>query len=307
MEIRIQVIIDNDQRTHRDIARWERTSLASETLGLQLDETRALLQTSQEAMVSAQADDYLAKQAGCPHCGRVHRLKGRHEIVVRSLFGTLRLGSPRFRHCSCQGPVSPETRKSFSPLAEALPDRTLPERLYLESKWASLVSYGVTARLFAEVLPLDGQINANGIRRHTHRVARRCEKDLLAEPDTEPRAEEWPRDNIPPPKPAITVGLDGGYIRSRDAPNRNERWFEVIAGKSTVQQGTSSCFAFVHRLDRHARARIGAVLRSQSLVYHQAVTSSPMAGTRCDRGPRDCIRGLSMSSIGFTSLCALPC
>ena len=79
-------------------------------------------------------------------------------------------------------------------------------------------------------------------------------------------------DNIPPPKPAITVGLDGGYIRSRDAPNRNEGWFEVIAGKSTVQQGSSSCFAFVHRLDRHARARIGSILKSQGLVYHQPVT-----------------------------------
>jgi hypothetical protein len=95
---------------------------------------------------------------------------------------------------------------------------------------------------------------------------------LLAEPDTEPRAEEWPTDNIPPPKPGITVGLDGGYIRSRDAPSRNEGWFEVIAGKSTVQQGGSSCFAFVHRLDRHARARIRSVLKSQGLVYHQPVT-----------------------------------
>jgi hypothetical protein len=162
--------------------------------------------------------------------------------------------------------------KSFSPLAAALPDRALPERLYLESKWASLVSYGVTARLLEDVLPLDGHVNANGIRRHTHRVARRCEGDLLAEQDTEPRAEEWPTDNIPPPKPAITVGLDGGYIRSRDAPNRNEGWFEVIAGKSTVHQGGSSCFAFVHRLDRHARARIGSVLKSHGLVYRQPVT-----------------------------------
>ena len=41
MEIRIQVIIDNEERTRRDIARWERTSLTSETLGLQLDEARA--------------------------------------------------------------------------------------------------------------------------------------------------------------------------------------------------------------------------------------------------------------------------
>jgi hypothetical protein len=34
MEIRIQVIVDNDERTRRDIARWDRTSLASGTLGL---------------------------------------------------------------------------------------------------------------------------------------------------------------------------------------------------------------------------------------------------------------------------------
>src|SRR5258708_15312860 len=199
MEIRIQVIVDNDERTRRDIARWDRTSLASETLGLQLDEAKALLQASQEAIVRAQVDSYLAKRAACYHCGRTHRLKGGHEIVVRSLFGTLRLGSPRFRHCSCQDGGSPDGGKSFSPLAAALPERTLPERLYLESKWASLVSYG-------------------------------------------------------------------------DAPNRNEGWFEVIAGKSPVQQGGSSCFAFVHRLDRHALARIGSVLKSQGLVYHQPVT-----------------------------------
>lgn len=113
MEIRIQVIIDNDERTRRDIAHWDRPSLTSETLGLQLDEARALLQASQEAMVSAQVESYLAKQAGCPHCGRVHRLKGRYEIVVRSLFGTLRLGSPRFRHCSCQGSGSPSSDKKL--------------------------------------------------------------------------------------------------------------------------------------------------------------------------------------------------
>jgi hypothetical protein len=109
-------------------------------------------------MVSAQVDAYLAKQAACPHCGGRHRLKGRHEIVVRSLFGTLRLGSPRLRHCSCQESSSLAAAKSFS--------------------------------------PLDGQVNANGIRRNTYRVTRRCEEDFQAEQDIEPRAEEWPTDNI---------------------------------------------------------------------------------------------------------------
>jgi hypothetical protein len=272
MEIRIQLIVDNDEQTRRDIAHWERKALASDTLGLQIDEARALLQVSQDALVGAQVESFLAKQAVCSHCGRAHRLKGRHSIVVRSLFGTLRLGSPRYRRCSCEGSKSQGAAKSFSPLAKALPDRTLPERLYLESKWASLVSYGVTARMLEEVLPLEDQINANGIRRHTHGVARRCEADLLAESDTEPRAEEWPTNNIPPPKPAITVGLDGGYVRWRDAPSRNEGWFEVIAGKSMVQDGRSDCFAFVQRTDKHARARIGSLLKSQGMVYHQPVT-----------------------------------
>lgn len=53
-----------------------------------------------------------------------------------------------------------------------------------------------------------------------------------------------------------------------NAPTRNEGWFEVIA---TVQKGLSRCFAFVHRLDRHARARVGSVLKSQGLAYHQPV------------------------------------
>ncbi len=38
MEIRIQLIVDNDEQTRRDIAHWERKALASDTLGLQIDE-----------------------------------------------------------------------------------------------------------------------------------------------------------------------------------------------------------------------------------------------------------------------------
>lgn len=60
MEIRIQVIIDNDERSRRDIVRWERTALAPETLGLQLGEAKALLQASRKAMVAAQIDAFLA-------------------------------------------------------------------------------------------------------------------------------------------------------------------------------------------------------------------------------------------------------
>jgi len=43
--------------------------------------------------------------------------------MVRTLFGTLRLPSPRWYRCQCR---AAETQ-TFSPLAELLPERTTPE------------------------------------------------------------------------------------------------------------------------------------------------------------------------------------
>jgi hypothetical protein len=43
----------------------------------------------------------LAAQVACPACGAARRHKDARKIVVRSLFGVLRLASPRWWHCSC--------------------------------------------------------------------------------------------------------------------------------------------------------------------------------------------------------------
>src|SRR5688500_7861570 len=42
----------------------------------------------------------------------------------------------------------------FSPLAELFTGHTAPELLYLESRWASLISFGMTAALLKDVLPV---------------------------------------------------------------------------------------------------------------------------------------------------------
>ena len=44
-----------------------------------------------------------------------------------------------------------------------LTENTSPELLYLESKWASLVSFGVTVDLLKDVLPID-RANASTVR-----------------------------------------------------------------------------------------------------------------------------------------------
>jgi hypothetical protein len=50
--------------------------------------------------------------------------------------------------CGRQGP------QSSNPLAELLAERTSPELAYLETKFAALVSYGLTIKLLEEVLPI---------------------------------------------------------------------------------------------------------------------------------------------------------
>jgi hypothetical protein len=69
---------------------------------------------------------------------------------------------------------------SFSPLAALLPERTTPDLLYLETKWAVLMSYGLTVKLLQDVLPIDEPLEAVTIRNHVLTVAQRLE-DALGE------------------------------------------------------------------------------------------------------------------------------
>ena len=63
-------------------------------------------------------------------------------------------------------------------MAELLPNHTLPELLFLETKWASLMSYGMTSKLLQDVLPIDEPVNTFTIRQHVADVAERLEQEL---------------------------------------------------------------------------------------------------------------------------------
>jgi hypothetical protein len=141
MRVRVQVIVESDGDTPptvHEVACVERGYLGIHTLGLHLAEAKELLQqVVQGVVIAGQAQQALAEQVRCPACGRARRHKDAATIVLRTLFGTLRLRSPRWWHCPCQ----PQSSRTFSPLAAARRERTTPELLYLESKFAGLVSY----------------------------------------------------------------------------------------------------------------------------------------------------------------------
>jgi hypothetical protein len=141
MKIKVQVVVESESKEYElleTISQLERGSLRPEELGLTLKEAKDLLKGIQQVMVKTQTEEYLEQQSLCPSCGEKRGCKGSHRIAFRSLFGKLRLRSPRLFQCPCESGKA----RTFSPLAELLPERTAPELLYLESKFASLMSYG---------------------------------------------------------------------------------------------------------------------------------------------------------------------
>ena len=189
--------------------------------------------------------------------------------MYRTLFGKLNLISPRLYDCTCHQPH--QSRHSSSPLATWLKAHSSPELLYLETKFASLMSYGLSIRLLSEVLPIANEVNATSMRRHQQQIAERIESELGEEdfqfikgcPD------EWGRQ--PRPEPPLTVGLDGGYVHASDQKSRTEGWFEVITGKSVKADGDAKVFAFVNKYDAKPKRRLYEVLKSQGLQMNQQV------------------------------------
>ena len=253
MKVKVQVvtITDDGQEVTREVACLERDELTPVTLGLSLAEGKTVLQALQEVVVEWQMQAYLRQQHVCPQCGKARGSKGRHHTVFRTIFGVLPIDSPRLYHCPCQ----PHTTTTFSPLATLLPDHTTPELLFLETKWAALVSYGLTVKLLQDVLPFDEPLQAVPIRNHVLRLAERLE-DALGEEQwsfIDKCPAEWAA--LPMPDGPLTVGIDGGYVKAQGA----QGCFEVIAGKSLLaftrgeeaqEPVSNKCFAFVQTYDQ---------------------------------------------------------
>jgi polyisoprenoid-binding protein YceI len=73
----------------QEVAKLERHSLRPENLGLMLSEAKELLHGVQKAMVTHQTTRYLTQQISCPECGGIRSHKGKHQIVLRTLLGSL--------------------------------------------------------------------------------------------------------------------------------------------------------------------------------------------------------------------------
>ncbi len=268
MQVRMRMqIVDDDGTVLVDDAIFDldRSAVRLETLGLSLAEAKHLLRATQERLLAAQAAGHLARHRHCPDCGRLRPSKGVRAIRFRTLFGTVDIPGRCLCHCACR----PKAGRSFSPLTALVTQQVAPELQFLEAKWASQVSYGITTDLLKDVLPVAETTNPMTVRRDLFRVAARLEAVLGEEKHSfiEGSPADWGA--LPDPEGPIIVGMDGGFVRGWEDKATQ---FEVIAGKSVPEDRADRFFGFVQTHDIKPRRRLNQVLRDQGLQMNQDIT-----------------------------------
>ena len=95
MKLRVQVVIEADgheDAEHRsvvhEVAQIDRDALSVDTLGLQLEEAKNLLQKVHAVLIDEQVRTCLAEQVACPRCSRARAHTDTKTSVTRTLFGT---------------------------------------------------------------------------------------------------------------------------------------------------------------------------------------------------------------------------
>jgi len=275
MRVKLQLVMCSDEgqeETVTDVITLDKNHRRIEHLGLTLAEAKQLLSTLQRHLLQHQVDAFLDTCLTCAACGALLKMKAHASRSFRTLFGTFTLESPRLEHCDC----TRHKTASFRPLSALLPEPVAPELLYMEAKWSSLVSYGMSLDALKDFLPLDGRLDVKTVRYDTLKVAKRLEAELGDEQQRFIAGSPSDWDLLPRPDGAFKVGIDGGYVRNWCAKKHN---FEVIVGKSTLsfgediddQEPSSKRFGFVQTLDTKPKRRLYEVLHSQGLQMNQDI------------------------------------
>jgi hypothetical protein len=276
MRVKLQLVLCSDEgqeETVTHVMTLNKNSQRIEHLGLTLMEAKQLLRTLQQHLLQQQVNTFLDRYSTCADCGALLKVKAHASRSFRTLFGTYKLDSPRLEHCDC----TRRKTSSFRPLAALLTESVAPELLYMEAKWSSLVSYGMSLEALTDFLPLEVTLDVKTVRYDTLKVAKRIEAELGDEHQCfiPGSPSEW--DLLPRPEGAFKVGIDGGYVRNWFAKKHN---FEVIVGKSTRafreneadKTSSSKRFGFVQTLDTKPKRRLYEVLHAQGLQMNQEIT-----------------------------------
>src|SRR3982751_2890695 len=148
------------------------------TLGLGLEEGKAILAAVQRHLVAAQVDEHCRGRRRCDRCGAQRPLKDWRPRRLASLFGVVAVRAPRFGPCRC----GVACRRSLTPVAEIMPDRCTPEYERVAAAMGAALPYRRALALLGEFFPLGDAPAVETARQRTMRVGARLERAALVPP-----------------------------------------------------------------------------------------------------------------------------
>ena len=255
MKWTVKFVAEGQPETQEVITIEREDLITPATVGLTIAEGKAIMESLQRQMVTAQVQRHGASIKCCSRCGKAFRTKGYYQSTLRSIYGKVPMRVRRLKGCSC----TESQQRSYSTIFTNKNPIT-PELRYLTAKMAALLPFGKAADFLGELLPVSAQTTVNTVWNRTMKVGKRLQKS----------AEVLVDRSIRNPCRAAVVGLDGGYVRARH--QRPERNFEVVAGKVLDEEGNTTRFAFVREGGSEAASAAGLALRRSGVNESTSLT-----------------------------------
>jgi len=148
------------------------TGHTAATLGLSLEEGKAVLAAVQRHLVTAQVDEHCRSRRRCDRCGAQRPLKDQRPRRLISLFGVMEVRAPRFGPCRC----GVACRRSATPVAEIMPDRCTPEYERVVAAMGAALPYRRALALLEAFFPLGDAPAVETTRQRTLQVGARLER-----------------------------------------------------------------------------------------------------------------------------------
>ena len=147
----------------------------SSGLGLYVGESHNILQQLQGVILQEQTVVFLKSAASCRGCGARLPTKTTRSLAYRTAFGKARLASPqlysRCAHCGIKASVG----STFSPLALAMPERSHPQWVWLQCRYASVMSYRLAQIFLHDAFPGGATLASSSVKSNVLNIGERLE------------------------------------------------------------------------------------------------------------------------------------
>ena len=213
---------------------------------------------------TSQCQGIASAHAHCERCDARLGLKGWHQRQIKTVFGLVKVQSPRVRYCRC---ANKPAGTSFSPLAQVVPTSMTPELEYLQVKWAAHLSYAAATALLSEVLPTADTISVSGMQRRVRVVGAALEHESARAALSAVRPLH---DHAPEQLSALAV--DSAWLKHCHPYAHQGRHVNLVVGRACFASGKTRLYAYVHNQVASAATRLDHFLTASGVGHNDRVS-----------------------------------